>query len=387
MERLDIRDNLRDDERRRREEARLNALQEELEQLRGELREGASRHARAEENHKALEAAIARLEGRLDTQRVEAQGFNDARHLDTTRLRQTVEVVAQRLETLGQPIPNLEARVNEVAHQVRTKLQEFTQDQGRFDDLQSQLDRLPPQLDRSAQIAREARDQLGAVREEIEVVRGDVQRVGDTVKIVEQEGVRRVGDLFVKLEEITARIDALKDELPPLDVQIDRVRHELHQALPRFDTLETADATLRDEVERATALDFDRHVQALSRFDEMRGILEERIRVIERLNDTRFGSTMARFAEQEDADRALGHRITLLAVRLDELREQDAAIRAEMGQLEALRVRVRLEQAQQEATSFAERLAELQAGLDAGDDGADGEQGAGRGARAGSRPC
>jgi hypothetical protein len=101
--------------------------------------------------------------------------------------------------------------------------------------------------------------------------------------------------------------------------------------------------------------------------DEVREALEERIRLVERLNDTRFSSSMARFAELEEADRAIGHRITLLSVRLDELRDQDALLRLEMRRLEEMRIRLRLEQAQQEAAAFGDRLAQLQAELE-GDD-------------------
>ncbi|MDP9372526.1 MAG: hypothetical protein M3Q65_08765 [Chloroflexota bacterium] len=369
MDRLDIRDGLRDEERRRRDEARLNALEEQIEALRVGLRESGGRQARAEEAHGALEAALERLEGRLDGARIEIEGLNHAREVDTTRLRQAIDGLDARLATLTRPIPDLQAQVAEAANQARAKFEELTQDQGRFDQLQVQIDRLPPQIDRATEIARGVRDQQDAVREMIEVVRGDMQRINDSVGIVEQDVRRRVRDALAKLEETDARIDALREELPPLNVQIDRVRHELHQTLPRFDVLEAADAALREEVERDAALDFDRHVQALARLDETREALEERVRLVERLGDTRFGATMARFTELEDADRALGHRITLLALRLDELRDQDAAIRAEMRQLEALRVRVRLEQAQQEAASFSQRLAELQASLEVGADG------------------
>ncbi len=337
--RLNIRDNLRDDERRRRDEARLIALEEGLDELRA--------------------------------QRAEIQAVNGARQGDETRLRAALDELEARLAGLTAPIPNLEARLTELANQMRAKLQELTSDQGRFDDLQAQIDRLPPQIARSADVARDLRDGLTALKGEIEAVRADVQRVSDTAGMVEQDVRRRTSDAVGRLAEVNARIDGLRDELPPLGVQIDRVRHELHGALPRFDTLEAADRELKEEVDRNAVLSFDRHVQALARVDEGRAALEERIKIVERLNDTRFGATMARFTEMEEADRGLAHRITLLAVRLDELREQDAAIRAEMRRLEELRVRVRLEQAQQEAVAFRERLRELQAEVEAmGGDGA-----------------
>lgn len=358
---LDIRDNLRDDERRQRDEVRLHGLQEQIDALRLALQESNSRHLRAEESHKALEAALARVEARLAAQRTEAQGATDALHLDATRIKQTIEELDARLTTLTRPIPDLQAQQADLANQVRTKFQELQRDEHRFEELGARIDRLPPLIDRGVEIARGVREELEAVRREIRGAEGAAQRATDAVGLVEQDTRRRVGEIFARLDETNARLDALRDELPPLDVQIDRVRHELHQVLPRFDELAAVDAALREELERDTSLNFERHVQTQSRVDEARDHLDERVRVVERLNDTRFSSTMMRFSDLEAADQSLAHRLTLLAVRLDQSRDEDTTIRLEMQRLEELRVRLRLEQAQQEAATLQARLAQMRA--------------------------
>jgi chromosome segregation ATPase len=278
-----------------------------------------------------------------------------------------LEEIDQRFSAAVVPIPHLQAQLGELGAQTRARLQELEKDRHRFGELQSQLDRLPPQVERGVEVAREARDQIGGVRAEIETFRQDWQKTRDSVGMVEQDVRRRVGDLTTRVQETNERLDHLKEELPPLNAQIDRVRREVHEALPTFDTLTKSTFNLQESIDRVAALDFDRHAQAVQRTDEVRETLEERIRLVERLNDTRFSSTMKRFAEFEDADRAIGHRITLLAVRLDELRDQDSAIRLEMRRLEEMRIRVRLEQAQAEAHAFGERLAQIQADF-AGDE-------------------
>jgi chromosome segregation ATPase len=363
---LDIRDNLRDDERRQRDEARLNALQEQVEELRLLLKETTSRQAKAEENHQAVLDTITQLDSRLDAVRAESQGFNGARQVEAGRLRGIVDALDQRLDTATHPIPTLQARIADLTRETRDKFQELGQDRPRFGELQAQIDRLPPQVERGVEIARQAREEIDGVRREIDAVRAEWRKVNDAIGIVDQDARRRASDLSVKLDDVNARIDAVKDELPPLDVQIDRVRHELHEALPKFDVLAAADTAVKEEIDRLGTLSFDRHVQAMAKADEAREMIDERVRVVERLNDTRFSSTMARFAELDEADRALGHRITLLAVRLEELREQDTAIRIELRRLEEQRVRLRLEQAQQEVRAVHTRLAEL--GLGRGDD-------------------
>lgn len=375
--RFDIRDNLREDERRRRDEARLGEIEAQLEELRRALLEQGSRQARAEEWHKSLEAAVERLSGRLDAQRAEVAQFNDARQLDINRLRQATEELGVALEQGIRPIPDLRAQMADTMSQVRAKLQEVAQDRPRFDELQHQIDRLPPQIDRATQIAGGVREELTGVREELVALRADLQRAGDATGLVEQDARRRIGEVREAVDAIHARIDAVRDELTPLDVQIDRVRHELHEILPRFDELAAADTALHEEVERVGVADFERHSQAIGRIEEVRAALEGEVRTVERLNDTRFTSTMARFNDHDEADRHLGHQLALLAVRLDELRAADAAVRAEMHQLEELRLRLRLEQAQQETKAVADHLAVLKAAAAGGDDEDDEDEGGG----------
>jgi chromosome segregation ATPase len=365
---VDIRANLREDERRRRDEALLGRLQEQVEELRLLLRESAARHATVDEAQRKLAETVEGFAAQLEGVRAEARGLNEARIVEITRLRGEAEEIDRRFQAAVGPIPHLQSQLGELAAQTRARFQELGQDRHRFGELQAQIDRLPSQIERTAEIARATRDEAAGLRAEIDAIRKDWQKVGDAVGMVEQDARRRIGELTTRLAETNERIDHLKEELPPLDAQIARVRGELHQALPRLDELAKADLELQEGIDRGAALDFDRHVQAIKKADEVREAIEERVRLVERLNDTRFSSTMARFDELEEADRALGHRITLLAVRLDELRDQDAAIRLEMRRLEEMRIRVRLEQAQQEAMAFSERLAQIQAELLADDD-------------------
>ncbi len=357
---FNLRDNISGDEQRRRDEGMLNSLRVQVEELRLLLKESASRQTTVEEGQRRLEETVGGYAERIESARAEARGLNEARIIEATRLRGELEEIDQRYSAAVGPIPHLQAQLAEMGTQTRSRLSELEKDRHRIGELQVQIDRLPPQVERGVEVAREARDQIGGLRAEIDAFRKDWQKIRDSIGIVEQDVRRRVGDMATRVQETNERIDHLKEELPPLGAQIDRVRRELHEALPKFDQLSKTSFDLQESVDRVASLDFDRHSQAIKRTDEVRETLEERIRIVERLNDTRFGSTMARFDELEDADRAIGHRITLLAVRLDELRDQDAAIRMEMRRLEEMRIRVRLEQAQAEAHAFGERLAQIQ---------------------------
>ena len=147
---VDIRANLSADERRQRDEARLLNLEDQVAALRLQLQENASRQVATE----------------------------------VGRLRAEVADLDQRLSAAVVPIPHLQAQLADFSTQTRTQFQELGQDRFRFGELQSQIDRLPPQVERSAEIARGARDEVAAVRAEIEQVRKDWQKAHDAVGMV-----------------------------------------------------------------------------------------------------------------------------------------------------------------------------------------------------------
>ena len=70
---------------------------------------------------------------------------------------------------------------------------------------------------------------------------------------------------------------------------------ELHEVLPKFDQLSKSSGDLQESIDRVAALDFDRHSQAVQRADEVRDTLDERIRLVERLNDVTAHAEMMAF--------------------------------------------------------------------------------------------
>lgn len=356
---LDIRDNMRDDERRRRDEHRLRELEAAFEHLRHTFLDNVSKQARIEELYKNYDVALAQMAARLDTQHNAYMQANDARQLDIERLRQELEELTIRSEAGIAPLPELQAQIADLSAQERKRAQELSDEKRRLDALVERVDQLPARIDRSGDIARAVRDDLEAVRALVESRGTEIQRASDAVQILEQDARRRFSDVADSLQAVNARIDALKDELPLLNVQLDRLRHELRQFTPRFDGLEAADVETREQVDRAVVSASEQHRQALASVTAVHEAVEGRIQAVERLNDTRFSAAMSRFGTLEESDRSLAHRLALLMVRADELRDVDRQIRLEVHRLEEVRLRVRFEQAQREIASMSEFLKKL----------------------------
>lgn len=358
---LDIRDNLRDDERRRRDEHRLRALEAAVEHLRHSFLDNASKQERIEELYKNYDVALAQLAARADAQQQALLQANDARQLELARLRQEVEELTVRSAAGSARLPELQAQLADLLAHDRERAQALVEHGLRHDALVERVDQLPARIERAVDSARSLREELETVRGAIESRSAETQRAVDAVQVLEQDARRRFGGMGDSIQTVNARVDALKDELPVLGVQLDRLRHELHQLAPRFEALEAADVETREAVDRAVAAGIDHHRQALARLDDVRDAGEARVQAVERLNDTRFSATMSRFGTLEESDHSLAHRLALLMVRIDEGRDADRQLRMEVHRLEEVRLRVRFEQAQREISSMSEFLKKLAA--------------------------
>ena len=110
---------LRHDDERRRDEARLNALQNQVDELRQAVREVLSRQGREEEQFKHYESATAQNRIAIEQLRQESQQSAQARALDENRTRQQVNDLDARLEDVTRPIRSLQAHVMELIEAAR----------------------------------------------------------------------------------------------------------------------------------------------------------------------------------------------------------------------------------------------------------------------------
>src|SRR3712207_153219 len=94
---------LRQDDERRRDEARLAALQNQVDELRQALRDVLTRQAREEELLKHYESATAQNRMAIEQLRQESQQTAQARALDENRTRQQIADLDARIEDVGRP--------------------------------------------------------------------------------------------------------------------------------------------------------------------------------------------------------------------------------------------------------------------------------------------
>jgi chromosome segregation ATPase len=230
----------------------------------------------------------------------------------------------------------------------RQKVDDSGQYKKRDEELQTQIDHVSAQFDRSAVISHQLRDSIDAIRGEIDGIRRDIIRAEDAVKIVDQEARRRITEVAQGGENLGSRIDELRSDSGHLFDLIDDTRRSLVHIDPSLEELRGVDAGMRQDIVRFQAQAVERHEVMLDRLEDTRQEMDVRFADVRAAQEQRFERMIERLEELGEAHRDLGYRIAGLTTQLDELRLADNALRREVWVRDEQRVRLRLEQAQQE---------------------------------------
>ncbi|MGI8478047.1 MAG: hypothetical protein ACR2OO_16995 [Thermomicrobiales bacterium] len=338
----------RQEDERKRDEARVTTQQNQIDELRSALRELASRQVRIEEGLKAYEGSAAQNRLTLEQIRAESSQSSQARALDENRTRQQVSDLEQRIDDGTRPIRSLQAHVNELLELSRKKTDDTGQHQRRYDELRSMIDHLQALGDRNTVVTHQLRDALDNVRGEADQIRRDALRNDDAIKIVDQEARRRVAEVIQAGETVGGQIDELRSDVGHALDLVDETKRSIVHIDPALDELRAADLVIRQDVARTHTQAVERHEVLVERQEDIRqstGAQFAEVRLAMEQRHERLGERIDAIVEQ---DREIGYRISALAMQLDELRQIDASLRRDLYSLHEQRVRLRLEQVQHE---------------------------------------
>jgi len=338
----------RQEDDRKRDEARFSTLQSQVDELRQALRELASRQVRVEEGLKQYEGGVAQSKLLLDQIRHDAQQSSQARALDENRTRQQIVDMEARLDDISRPVRALQAHVSELLEASRRKTDDTGQNQKRFEEIRSNLEHLAAVGDRNAIIAHQLRDSLDLVKGEIDQVRRDVLRNEDGVRIVDQEARRRTTEVVESVETTKARIDEMRSDLTHSFDLIEETKASIGHIDPSFEELRAFDAALRADLTKFQTQSIERHEIILERYEDLRQEVDGHVADLRTAQDQRIDRLIERIEGIAEMYRDMGNRIGALASHLDELRQTDEVLRRDLWHLNEQRVRVRLEQIQQE---------------------------------------
>jgi chromosome segregation ATPase len=337
----------REDERRR-EEARTATLQSQVDELRQLLRELTSRQQRQEEGTKHQQSLAAQNQIAIEQVRKDMEQNAQARALDENRTRQKIDDLESRIDDGIRPIRSLQAHVTEILEESRKKVDDTAQTVQRFDELGTMIEHLSAMSDRTSTLSHGLRDNIDALRGEMDGLRRDIIRSEDAIKIVDQEARRRSTEVQDVAEGYNSRIDELRSDLAHLYEMLENTRRGLVHVDPTLDELRTAEEGLRQEFTRHQTLAEERHDMLIDMHDDARQESDARFEQLRQNMEERFDRLNERIEEITEMHREFSYRIGSLNSELEELRQVDTALHRDIWYLHEQRVRIRMEQIQEE---------------------------------------
>ena len=338
----------RQDDERRRDEARLSTLQSQLDELRQALRELASRQVRVEETIKQYEGGSAQNRLGLEQLRQETQQSAQARALDENRTRQQIGDLEQRIDDATRPIRSLTAHVNELLEASRKKVDDSGQHLRRYDELRGMIEHVQALGDRNSVMTHQLRDSIDTVRSETEQIRRDLLRNEDAIKIVDQEARRRIAEVVQAGADVTSRIDELRSDVAHTFDLIEEVRRSITHVEPTLEELRQIDIALRQDIVRFQQQAVERHETLIERQEDTRQAVDAQFAEIRTAIEQRYERLGERIEAVAEQYRELSYRLSTFVLQLDELKQVDGMLRRDLWALHEQRVRLRLEQIQQE---------------------------------------
>ena len=338
----------RQEDDRQREIARQGALQGQVDELRQALRELASRQVRIDEVIKSYEGGVAQNRLMLDQMRQESQTSAQARALDENRTRQQIGEMEQRLDDAVRPIRSLQAHVSELLETSRRRVDDTGQNQRRFEELRTMIDHIQAVGDRNTVASHQVRDAVESLKGDLDQIRRDQLRVDDAVKIVDQEARRRIAEVAASAEAVNSRLDELRADISHSLDLIDETRRSIVHIDPALEELRKIDVDVKQDIVRVNQQAIERHDVLVDRIDDVRQMADGQVAEVRQSLEQRIDRFNERFDDIVGQYRELGARIGTVATQLEELKLVDETIRRDLWQLHEQRVRLRLEQAQQE---------------------------------------
>lgn len=352
---VDLRANARDDERRRREEATVNSLQQQVDELRHLLREQLNRQGRIEEQLRLSESQLGQVRAELDDVRQETGRAGQLRQLDEHRVRQQMADLQSRVEEPQRPLRTLQAQMAELIDQLRQEREQITHGERQVEAVRAQVEGYRNDIARALETARLAREALDGVHQAQSALAREIQKAGDQVRLIEQEARRRMVEVEQEVANVAVRIDEVASYRPVLEESIRQARDELVAFQPQLDALGARYGQQMQALARVQAQAEERDGLIQGRLEEVRTALTEEIGRIMDAVDEAVDGIHARIAVWEEGQRELNGRLSQTSVQVSALQGRDDRLAELLRRTEERLVLQRLEQAQQAWEALMER--------------------------------
>lgn len=331
---MDMLKSSRDEDQRKRDEAQFYTIQQQLDELRRQLRENLARQQWFEELYKQNEGKVSQLQIAQDRLAQDVAQALHARQIDEGRTKAQVADLATRIEAPDKQIRDLRSQIGELAEARKTDRDSDAAVQRQIDEVHRQIREVNSHISQAAEAYKHVRDVLGELDATISEVRNETLHVGELQRIEEQR-LRRQG---VELQEMFEALRQQFTDIAARSQRVDDVRKQLSERIEKLEELMTpiqeVEETLAGDIERIERASNEQYIAQQERLEVVRLQLESQVGEIRQLHDQRTDRSMSRFNQLEERLRTIESLLSELPSRFEALERRDEMIGSEADTIE-----------------------------------------------------
>lgn len=324
----------RDEDNRRRDEAQLYNLQQQLDELRRQLKENLARQQWFEELYKQNEGKVAIVQTAQDRLTQDVAQSMHARQIDEARLKAQVAELTQKADVPEKQIRELRAQIHELAESRKTDRDVDTSAQRQIDEMQSQIRELNAHIGKVGDSQRQLRDLLQELDSAMGEVRQEALHVAE-LQTLEEQRLRRQG------MELQGMFEVLRQQFTDVSAKSQRVDDVRRQLTERIEAIEdrvsvviTTEEKVDDEIERVEKQGNEQYLVQQERLETVRVQLDAQLGEMRSVNDQRMDRIMVRFNGIDERLRAMEQSLAEIPSRFDALERRDELIGNETDTIE-----------------------------------------------------
>ena len=228
---MDMLKTSRDEDNRRRDEAQFYSLQQQLDELRRQLKENLARQQWFEELYKQNEGKLAQVQVAQDRLTHDVSQSMHARQIDEARLKTQVADLVQQVEAPGKQIRELRAQIHDLAESRKSDRDVDNTAQRQIDELQGQIRELNAHLSQVGDSQRQLRDLIQELDSALAEVRQEAIHVAE-LQTLEEQRLRRQG------MELQGMFESLRQQFGDVSAKSQRVDDVRRQLTERIEAVE-----------------------------------------------------------------------------------------------------------------------------------------------------
>ena len=331
---MDMLKTSRDEDNRRRDEAQLYGLQQQIDELRRQLKENLARQQWFEELYKQNEGKVSQVQLAQDRLTHDVAQSMHARQMEDTRMKAQLADISQKVESPEKQLKDVRAQLSELTEARKNDRDLDSAAQLQMDVVQGQIRELNAHIGQVSDSQRQLRDVIQELDSALAEVRQEALHVSE-LQTKEEQRLRRNGI------ELQGMFEALRQQFADVSAKSQRVDDVRRQLTERMEAVEerlgtvvtegTSQAVDLDRIEKAY---IEQNLNHQERLEAVRLQLETQLSEQRGINDQRMDRIMSRFNGIDDRLRDLEQGLAEMPSRFEALERRDDLIGVEADMIE-----------------------------------------------------